>query len=104
MRVPVEKQQERCLALMHNIYEGERLTQKLCKLHNMGTRMVMTMKQMNLVDSEGNSLMTNKPNIRTAKNVVKNYKQANKEFNSKKVVKKRKVEISILWGLIKIKK
>ena len=103
MKVTYEKQQEKCLTLMHKVYQGEKLTCALCKSHNIGSNIITAFKELKLVDSHGNSLMKNKPNIRSAKKLIGAYRDVNKKHKSTKR-KKKKIEISILWGLIKIRK
>jgi len=85
----------------------------------------MVLKKMSLVDIKGYSKMSRKPNSRTAQQVIDNNKGVNKnyahnarqsqiQFTSKKQDKKpvqhqqekpvsKRTEISLFWGMIKIK-
>jgi len=110
---------------LHDVYEGERCTTTLCRKHRISTNTAMVLKKMSLVDIKGYSKMSRKPNSRTAQQVIDNNKGINKnyahnarqsqiQFTSKKQDKKpvqhqqekpvsKRTEISLFWGMIKIK-
>jgi len=104
--------QNKYLKYLLDVYSGKKNEQSLARQHNIGVHIVNALEIVGYADEYGQSQMQNKPTLKDAEK-VRIARRISENRNDKiktKIAKpslqkptKQSREISILWGMIKIK-
>lgn len=107
------------LKLLNDVYDYGTITTALCRKYKVTNQTTRTLKELKYADKNGKSIMIKKPNINDVNKVLKKNQEISQQYYSNKlnqskiikkpidkisIIKHNRIEINLLWGMIKILK